>query len=216
MKFENTQVFNFDGAIRGMRFPLQSNNKSDSYFNNDEEFVLGWADLDLAKRLIRAGKSHCKFLRQIFVSVDLTLPIYIWTELDQYKIATVTNSESKMHTLYKTPITRDCFEMDDYDGRLGLIDPQILDVRIGQWINDLEQLRQMYLNTKDKRYWKELIRWLPESWLQTRTWTANYEVLRNIYFQRRNHKLTEWHTFCEWIKTLPYAEELIIYEGEKG
>lgn len=240
MKFENTEVFNFKGALRGMRNPMNSWDKNDSFCIDDcmkcsdimmcehemascggrkyrgDKYYIGKNDLDLAQRLILGGKEHRKFLRQVFVSVDITAPIYWWKEMDTYKIGTTANSTSTMHKLATTPITRDCFEMDDYDGKLGLIDPQILDVRIDQWIDDLEQLRQMYNMTNDKRYWKELIRWLPESWLQTRTWTANYEVLRNIYFQRCNHKLTEWHTFCNWIKTLPYAEELIVYEGEKG
>ena len=114
-----------------------------------------------------------------------------------------------MHKLANTPITLDCFELDDYNPRLQLIDPQILDVRVNDWISQLEQLRQLYLQTKDIAYWKELIRLLPESWLQTRTVTMSYANLRNIYSQRKNHKLTEWHSFCDWIKTLPYNYELI-------
>lgn len=243
MKFDKTEVFNFKGALRGMRNPMNSWDKNDSFCVGEglyedclkcsdrnycehamsscggREFragnYIGKNDLKLAQKLILGGSEHRKFLRQIFVSVDITAPIYWWKEASTYKISTTANSTSTMHKLATTPITRDCFEMDDYDGRLGLIDPQILDVRIDSWIDDLEQLRQMYLNTKDMRYWKELVRWLPESWLQTRTWTANYEVLRNIYFQRRGHKLSEWHTFCEWIESLPYAKELITYEGEK-
>lgn len=243
MKFENTEVFNFKGALRGMRNPMNSWDKNDSFCVGEGLYddcmkcsdrnycehamsscggrkfragnYVGENDLKLAQKLIIGGGEHRKFLRQIFVSVDITAPIYWWKEMDTYKIGTTANSTSTMHKLATTPITRDCFEMDDYEGRLGLIDPQILDVRIDSWIDDLEQLRQMYLNTKDVRYWKELVRWLPESWLQTRTWTANYEVLRNIYFQRRGHKLSEWHTFCEWIESLPYAKELITYEGEK-
>ena len=131
--------------------------------------------------------------------------------MDTYKVGTTANSTSTMHKLASTPITLDCFETDDYEPKLQLIDPVHVDVRVSQFINDLEQLRQLYNQTKDIKYWKELIRWLPESWLQTRTWTANYAALRQIYHWRKNHKLTEWHQFCDFIMTLPYAEQLIAY-----
>ena len=229
MKFENTEVFNFEGALRGMRQPLQSHIKSDSKYWLPNEYIdeyeritneeiswtpyyIGENDMDLAQRLVKVGSPHRKFMRQIFVSVDITAPLFWWKECDTYKVATVANSTSTMHKLATTPITRQCFEMDDYEGRLGMIDPQILDVSIDIFLDNLEQLRQMYLNTKDIRYWKELIRWLPEGWLQTRTWTGNYEILRTIYFDRRNHKLIEWHKFCDWIAKLPYADELIMLE----
>ena len=117
-----------------------------------------------------------------------------------------------MHKLASTPIDIHCFETDDYRPRLQLIDDVHLCIRIDQFLEDLEQLRQLYLETKDKSYWKELIRWLPNGWLQTRTVTMNYEVLRNIYFQRKSHKLSEWHDFCDWIKTLPYGYELITFD----
>lgn len=185
-----------------------------------EYAYIGANDLDLAHRMILAGTSDSKFLRQINVSVDIEAPLYWWKEMDQYKVGTVTNSTSTMHKLASTPITMDCFETDD------MVDVVIEDsedptfVVTSQYaaftfIDWLEKLRQKYNKTKDKKYWKELIRWLPESWLQTRTVTMNYAVLRNIYFQRKNHKLTEWHKFCDWIKTLPYAEDLIIYQKEK-
>ena len=151
----------------------------------------------------------------------------IQEEMDTYKVATVPNSTSTMHKLASTPITLDCFEIGDYDENLavdklneeglteegkaaGFIPHWHIDEFTTKLINHLEELRQMYLKTKDKKYWKELIRWLPESWVQTRTWTANYETLRNIYHQRKNHKLSEWHTFCKELEKLPYAEELII------
>ena len=118
-----------------------------------------------------------------------------------------------MHKLASTPITLQCFELDDYNSDLNLIDDVHLGLRVSNLIDDLEQLRQLYLQTKDKRYWKELIRWLPNGWLQTRTVTLNYEVLRNIFFQRRNHKLTQWHQFCNWIQSLPYSDKLITYEA---
>lgn len=233
MKFKNTDVYNFENAIRGMRLPMNSYNKSDSGYETvhtgkcDEgilieckDFFIGDNDLDLMQRLIKAGNPHDKFMRQIFVSVDITAPLFFWKEMDQYKVGTTTNSQSTMHKLSTTPITMDCFETDDYDGTLKIFDnePYKEDTYIDEiWEDDiyiLETIRQRYLETKDKRYWKALIRRLPESWLQTRTWTANYEVIRNIVHQREGHKLTEWKSFIDWVKSLPYAEELIFYKGE--
>ena len=133
--------------------------------------------------------------------------------MDTYKVGTTANSTSTMHKLASTPITLDCFEIDDYEPRLQLIDPVHVDTRISQFIDDLEQLRQLYNQTKDIKYWKELIRWLPESWLQTRTWTANYAVLRNIIHWRKGHKLSEWKQFIDWASQLPYANELILYNN---
>jgi len=167
--------------------------------------------------MIKAGTSDRKFLRQILISVDITAPLYWWKEFDTYKVATVANSTSTMHKLSSTPITLDCFETDDLVKELPIYDrePYNEDWSVEHsWmnlINDLETIRKKYLETKDKKYWKELIRLLPESWLQTRTVTMNYEVLRNIYSQRKNHKLSEWHQFCDWVQTLPYAKELITY-----
>jgi len=167
--------------------------------------------------MIKAGVSDSKFLRQIFVSVDITAPLYWWKEADTYKIATVANSTSTMHKLSSTPITFNCFEMNDFNSTTILYpgnevqeDFTIQDMMFSI-VTHCESLRKKYLETKDKKYWKELIRILPESWLQTRTWTANYAVLRNIYFQRQNHKLQEWHSFCEWVESLPYSSELITY-----
>lgn len=227
MKFENTQIFNLEGAIRGMRNPLESWDRSDSYYDENNNFIIGEKDLGLATKLAIAGGEHRKFLRQIFVSVDITAPLYLYKEFDTYKIGTTANSTSTMHKLSTTPITIDCFEIDDYDDELeveyadqsdvtedgkaaGFIAHWHTDMFVDNLLNYLEDLRQMYLKTGDKRYWKELIRWLPEGWLQKRTWTANYEILRNIYHQRKNHKLTEWHSFCEWVESLPYAKELIL------
>jgi len=220
MKFENTEVFNFEGALRGMRQPLQSHDKSDSFYMYEQDvkgkehltYKIGKNDLELAQRLVLAGNEHSKFMRQIFVSVDITGSQVFWNQMDTYKISTVANSSSKMHTISKKPITRECFDMSDYNGRLDMIDPCHIDVMVSEFISFLEQLRQKYLQTGDKAYWNELIRWLPESWLQTRTWTANYAVLRNAFFQRRNHKMGYWHEFCDWIETLPYAKELITLE----
>ena len=216
MKFENTQIFNFAGAIRGMRNPMNSWDKSDSYYGNNEigleSYVIGKNDLELMQKLIKAGSEHRKFMRQILVSVDITAPLYWWKEADTYKVGTVSNSTSTMHKLASTPITMVCFEMDDFDYFVGQNENDIGHIWEGL-IYDLEYLRQKYNETKDIRYWKELIRLLPESWLQKRTITMNYENILNMYRQRKNHKLTEWSkSFCDWIKTLPYAEELICLE----
>ena len=226
MKFENTEVFNFRGALRGMRNPLESWDKSDSRFIKDvdcdgfiEIMNIGENDLKLAQKLIKAGSEHRKFMRQIFVSVDITAPLYWWKEFDTYKVGTVANSTSTMHKLASTPITLDCFEMDDFENFMsektlmgGDIDNE------GMWfifINYLEWLRQKYNETKNKRYWKELIRLLPESWLQKRTVTMDYENLLSICSkgQRRNHKLTEWSkSFIDWARTLPYSQEIIFID----
>ena len=228
MKFENTQVWGFKHAVRGMRNALESWDKSDSYENftveykDDVEihhpyFRVGAGDLALMKKLIRAGNSHRKFLRQIFVSVDITAPMYLFNELDTYKVGTVANSTSKMHTLSKSPITMDNFEMDDFHS-IGMGSEKTWELIIGA----CEDLRKKYLETKDKRYWKELIRLLPESWLQKRTITMNYENLLAMCSkdQRRFHKLNEWSgiddptksNFISWTRTLPYAQELIFID----
>ena len=218
MKFENTNVYNFENAIRGMRNPLESWKKSDSKIT--DKFELGENDKNLAQRLIAGGSEHRKFLRQIFVCVDITVPLYWWKEFDTYKVGTVANSTSTMHKLATTPITRDCFEMDDYNADL-LVYPrepydfdQYMDEVADDMIDHCENLRKWYLETKDVRYWKELIRWLPESWLQTRTVTLNYENLFSIVHQRKGHKLTEWHSFLNWVYSLPYAHEFLDVESE--
>lgn len=210
MKFENVDVYNIKNAIRGMRNPLNSWGKSDSWVVNGE-YKIGEKDLGLAQHLILSGPEHAKFLRQIMISVDITAPLYLWKELDTYKVGTTANSMSTMHKLASTPITPSCIETDDLSNLPLYNDLMTTKKYWENFLEDLEQLRLMYVNTKDVRYWKELVRLLPNGWLQTRTWTANYAVLRNIYNQRKNHKLTEWHTFCDWIKTLPYAQELIIF-----
>ena len=203
MKFEHTQVMNFEGAFRGMRNPLNSWNRSDSYFQHGP--VIGPKDMELAQRLVAGGSPHRKFLRQILVSVDITAPLYWFKEFDTYKVGTVANSTSTMHKLASTPITLECFETDDYDPKAA-DDEFVADV-----LGYLEVLRRKFVDTKDKRYWKELIRWLPESWLQTRTVTFNYEVIRQMCYWREGHKLSEWKSFIDWAHTLPYADELIFY-----
>lgn len=235
MKFENTEVWGFEHAIRGMRNPKNSWNRSDSVFaqkpvfNDDGDFVkhkdvvsIGENDLELMQTLIKAGSEHRKFMRQIFVSVDITAPLYWWKEFDTYKIGTTANSTSTMHKLASTPITMNCFEMDDFENMsfgkkkvYGVEFEKDLNYIWGRHIEFYETLRQKYNETKDKRYWKELIRLLPESWLQTRTVTMTYENILNMYRQRKNHKLTEWSkSFIEWVETLPYANELIMLEGK--
>ena len=240
MKFSNTSVMNFENAFRGLRNPKNSWDRSDSgklywdgtwyheelknYFTEyGVNFYIGENDMKLAQSLIKAGNEHRKFMRQIFVSVDITAPLYWWKEFDTYKVGTVANSTSTMHKITSQPITLDCFEIDDYEKDLKCletydsnieVDYSTVDFEVHKFINFLENLRKKYLETKDKRYWKELVRWLPESWLQKRTITMNYENVRNMYFQRRNHKLTEWsESFIKWVESLPYAEELIMYDG---
>ena len=214
IKIERTSVMNFENAMRGARNPLNSWDRMDSHTEADGTFVFGENDLGLAKRLCTAGSDHRKFIRQIFVSVDLTAPLYWWKEFDTYKVGTVANSTSTMHKLASTPITCECFEIDDYDENLDYDGVRLGD-KIDEHIAFLESMRVKYLETKDKAYWKELIRWLPESWQQTRTVTMSYENLLAMCSkgQRRFHKLTEWSkSFIEWARTLPYAQELIFID----
>ncbi len=228
MKFENTEVWGFEHAFRGLRNPKNSWNKSDSYYDDNNNFVIGENDMKLAQSLIKAGSEHRKFMRQIFVSADITAPLYWWKEFDTYKVGTVANSTSTMHKLATTPITIDCFETDDYDGSLQVFDrePYNPDETLSECVTEIidicETLRKRYLETNDKKYWKELIRWLPESWLQKRTVTMDYENLLAICGkgQRRFHKLNEWSgqdnpnvpNFISWARTLPYAQELIFID----
>lgn len=216
MRFEDTSVYNIYNAILGARNPKNSWNKSDSVFKGYngkiENTEIGPNDLQLAQTLIKAGSEHRKFMRQIFVSVDITAPLYWWKEFDTYKVGTVANSTSTMHKLADTPITLDCFEMGDFTP---LIDNFKIDLSWRTVVSYLEQLRQKYNETKDKRYWKELIRLLPESWLQKRTVTMNYENLLGICGkgQRRFHKLTEWSVdFIQWARNLPYAQDLLFID----
>ena len=214
MRFENTAVYNIYNAILGARNPMNSWDKSDSVFKGYngkiENTSIGKNDLELMQKLIKSGSEHRKFLRQIFVAVDITAPLYFFKELDTYKVGTVANSTSTMHKLASTPITIDCFEMGDFTP---FIDNFKIDLSWRTVVSYLEQLRQKYNETKDKRYWKELIRLLPESWLQKRTVTMNYENILNMYRQRKNHKLTEWSkSFIGWARSLPYAQELIFLD----
>lgn len=206
IKFENTSVFNFEGAIRGMRNPLNSWEKSDSQFYKGYIDIIGENDLNLAQRLIKAGPDHRKFLRQIFVSVDITAPLYWWKEFDTYKVATVSNSCSTMHKVHAKEFTLDDFSHE----RLSFYGVETLKTIIKQ----LNENRQLFNDFKNKAHWYEMIQLLPTSYNQKRTITLNYETLRNIYKSRRNHKLDEWSIgFMNWIDSLPYAEELIKLGG---
>jgi len=196
---------NFENAMRGARNPMNSWARSDSHYDENGNYILGENDLSLAKRLRNAGTSdHRKYLRQIMVSIDITAPMYWWKEYDTYKVATVANSTSTMHKIHSKP-----FELDDFShDHLGENGLNILK----KLIDELEKIRLSYVETKDKALWYELIQLLPSSYNQMRTCTLNYETLVNIYRSRKNHKLDEWRSFCDWIKTLPYANEIIIAE----
>ena len=216
MKFKNTKVFNFEGAMRGMRNPKES-----WHLNDTTGEQIGPNDLKLAKTLIKAGPEHRKFLRQIMVSVDITAPLYWWKEIDTYKVGTVANSTSTMHKLATTPITIDCFEMDDYCGTISVNGADEKEYQLhcitSEFIDFLERLRLKYLETKNILYWKELIRWLPSGWLQTRTVTMTYENLFAMCSigQRRFHKLSEWRvSFMDWARMLPNAKDFIFIDEE--
>ena len=199
-------VMNFENAIRGARNPLNSWGRMDSYYGDDGEFVLGENDISLASRLAKAGSDHRKFLRQIIVSMDITAPLYWWKEFDTYKVGTVANSTSTMHKIQSKEFGRDDFSHD----RMSEDCLAVLDSVIGY----LEKERLAFLETNDRAHWHNMIQLLPSSYNQLRTVTMNYEVLINIYYARRHHKLAEWHTLCEAIENLPYAKELILVKEE--
>ncbi len=208
IQIERVSVMNMENAIRGARNPMNSWARMDSGYDENGCFVLGANDLDLAKRLARAGSDHRKFLRQIFVSVDITAPLYWWKEFDTYKVGTVANSCSTMHRVHSKPFTREDFSHDRLDaGGLAVLDALIA---------YLETERQKFVADKtDRQSWHNIIQLLPSSYHQMRTVSLNYENLINIYYARRNHKLAEWHTLCDWILTLPYAKDLIAVKGEE-
>lgn len=207
IKLERTSVMNLENAIRGARNPMNSWAKMDSYYDEDGNYVLGENDLGLGMRLCNAGSDHRKFLRQIFVSVDITAPLYWYKEFDTYKVGTVANSTSTMHKIQAKEFTRDDFSHDHMsDFALASLDRAIA---------DLEDRRQKFVETKDKSYWYDMIQMLPSSYNQLRTVTMNYENLVNIYYARRFHKLDEWHEVCRWIESLPYAKEFILSLDKK-
>ena len=207
IKIERTSVMNLEKAIRGARNPMNSWNRMDSYYDEKGNFIMGPNDLNLAQRLARAGSDHRKFIRQIFVSVDFTAPLYWWKEYDTYKVATVANSTSTMHKIASKPFELEDFSHDHMNEKALASLKATIDV--------LEELRQEYLETKDKTIWYSMIQLLPSNYHQMRTCTLNYETLMNIYYARRTHKLQEWHDVCDWIASLPYAKELILAVEKK-
>ena len=213
LSVKHTVVMNMENAMRGARNPLNSWDRMDSWTDEAGVFHFGENDLSLARRLCAAGSDHRKFIRMIFVSVDVTAPLYWWKEYDTYKVATVANSTSTMHKIHAKPFSLEDFSTDHMDEETLRAMEKLVEF--------LEHLRLQYMEGKDKRYWYDMIQLLPTSYNQMRTCTLNYETLRNIYFARKDHKLEEWHTFCDWIRSLPYAADLITGEwagkaGEKG
>ena len=206
LKVERISVMNMENAIRGARNPLNSWARMDSYYDEDGNFVLGENDLSLGKRLATAGSDHRKFLRQILVSMDITAPLYWWKEFDTYKVGTVANSCSTMHKIQAKEFSREDFSMERMTGDAALVMDAV--------IACLEGERLKFIETKDKAHWHNMIQLLPSSFNQMRTVTMNYEVLINIYYARRHHKLAEWHTLCDAIVELPYAKELILVKKE--
>lgn len=207
LKLERTSVMNLENAMRGARNPMNSWAKSDSAYDDKGNYILGENDLALARKLCRAGSDHRKFMRQILVSADITAPLYWWKEFDTYKVATVANSTSTMHKIHAKP-----FELSDFSADK-LSDGALAAFRA--YIDYMEATRLRFVEAKDKRDWYDLIQLLPSSYNQLRTVTMNYETLVNIYYARRAHKLDEWHVFCDWIRTLPYADDLICCREEE-
>ena len=207
LKIENAETFGWEAAIRGMRNPKNSWSKSDSWWSSQNEngtdapmFIVGENDLKLASALAKSGADDGKFLRMIHVQLDVTAPLYWWKEADQYKIGTVTDSCSTMHKIHEKEFTLWDFSIEHLYSPLHDLKPTV---------DLLNVYRERFLDTKDKEDWWQLIQLLPSSYNQRRTWDLNYAVLRNVYHARRNHKIDEWHTLCDWIETLPYAKELI-------
>lgn len=240
IKIEKTDVYGFDAAIRGMRNPLNSWEKSDSWYGCktgryghkeadtcgdacrfDCEFCVGENDMKLMKQLVKAGSDHSKFMRMINVTCDITAPLYWWKEFDTYKVGTVRLSCSTMHTIHKRKFTIDDFSHEWLED-MGSIDNPVpysekikylvnADYLFQRTIDAINCLRENYINTKDKKYWYQMIQLLPSSYNQRATVQMNYAVLRNMYHARKNHKLDEWHRFCEWVESLPESE--LITEG---
>lgn len=201
IKIDRVSVMNFENAIRGARNPMNSWDRMDSYYDESGNFILGENDLSLAIRLCKAGSDHRKFMRQIFVSVDITAPLYWWKEFDTYKVGTTANSTSTMHKIHSKQFDIDDFSHDKMNGKSICVLKLLID--------HLEKLRINYIETKDKTLWYSIIQLLPSSYNQTRTCTMTYENIRNMYFARKAHKLGEWISFCDWVKCLPYSQELI-------
>ena len=217
LKVSNIKVMNWEGAIRGMRNPLNSWHLSDTFTNNCEEDLIndlgisypriGPNDYKLMKRLAKAGSDHRKYLRQIFISMDIDAPIFWWKEWDTYKISTVANSTSTMHKIHAKKFTRDDFSIETCDDETGAVMDNLIDA--------LNVRRNLYNETKDKKYWRQMIEMLPSSYNQLRTVTLNYEVAINMYKARRHHKLTEWHTLCDILEKFPYSEFITLNFGDE-
>ena len=242
IKIENTEIFGFGAAVRGMRNPMNSWDKSDSLYCSDgradcadcgygrntglpcpidNPLVVGENDLKLMKSLSKAGNDHAKFLRMINVTCDITAPLYWWKEFDTYKVGTVANSCSTMHKIAAKEFTLDDFSCEHLiDGGCDCsIYPYAADAYYGPWnptnilatvVDILNEARRLFIETKDKKYWWQMIQLLPSSYNQKRTIQLNYQVLKSMYFARRNHKLDEWRTLCEWTESLPYFKEIVL------
>ena len=204
---ERISVMNMENAVRGARNPMNSWARMDSTYDEKGNFLLGENDRDLCRRLAKAGSDHRKFLRQIFVSLDITAPLYWWKEFDTYKVATVANSTSTMHKIHAKPFSREDFSCDR-------LSPDALDA-LDALIAFLEKERLAFVENKDRAHWHNIIQLLPSSYDQMRTVTLNYETLINIYYARRHHKLAEWHILCDAIEAMPYAADLILVRDEE-
>jgi hypothetical protein len=218
LKIEHIEVFNWEGAIRGMRNPLNSHDKSDSKWKftgytskgaqGTHEYIIGPADLALMRKLCRAGSDHRKFLRQIMVSMDITAPRYWWEQFATYRVGVVQNSTSTMHTIHKKPFEREDFSIE----HLSNCGEEHWMVCMDNVISSLNVAREKYIETGDKKYWWQIIQLLPQSYNQKRTVTLNYEVLFNVYHARRNHRLDEWHVLCDAIEKMPYFSKICLEE----
>lgn len=219
LKIEHVDIFGWDAAIRGLRNPKNSWDKSDSGWEfvedssiinpNDEiKWIIGENDLKLMKTLSKAGNDHGKFLRMINVTCDITAPLYWWKEFDTYKVGTVANSCSTMHKIHAKEFTFEDFSIE-HIGNVPNCDPMYY-ATMQYVIMALNEARHCYLDTKDKAYWWQMIQLLPSSYNQKRTVQLNYQVLKSMYFARKDHKLDEWHTLCDWMLTLPYFKEICV------
>ena len=223
LKLEHTEVFGWEATIRGMRNPMNSWNKSDSYWTANskrpftERFAIGENDLKLMKSLSKAGNDHAKFLRMINVTVDITAPLYWWKEFDTYKVGTVANSCSTMHKIHEKEFT-----IDDFSHEHLIVSDNVNHIDMVAWLQEqidvLNEWRRTFLDVKNsdvssesaKRYWWQMIQLLPSSYNQKRTVQLNYQVLKSMYFARKDHKLDEWHILCDWMLTLPYFKEVCV------
>ena len=195
IKIENVEVCGWKAAMRGMRNPLNSWEKSDTDFTTFDNPIIGPNDWKLMNNLVEAGTDHSKFMRMIIFSCDINAPLYWWKEMDTYKVGTVRNSCSTMHKIMDHEFTEEDFSFEHVREAYSIYT-----------ICELNYIRKEYLKTKDKNIWYELIQLLPSSYMQKATWTANYQVLRNVYHARKDHKLSEWHDFCRMIESLPHHE----------